>query len=372
MKFNSDLNLKKIAVISFAFITLIGCGFLLDSQAKVNTNNVAAANARSLNTENIINKNFTLELNDQDSLQQVVAEMFQEDSFLKVSELQHQIFTDQDDFIDLTSVNYDELGNYQAKIYLGNYDPMSKVAQISKPFDGEQEFVPGVHYFTDINLTVVDTTAPTINLTKESVEIEYDAGFDALDYVDSITDNSNLTIEPVIDGTIDTQEPGEQSIKVVATDASGNSTERTINVTVGEKPAPPVSSGNGNISTATPAYGVSGMISLINNERIARGIAPLSTASYAAQQAAQVRAQEASGGNVSHYRPDGSSYRTALDQFGVRYNNAVEVLVINRTANGGLNWWLNSPAHRSYILSPAFSTIAVGYHNGMWSGLLMN
>ncbi|MGL5541575.1 MAG: CAP domain-containing protein, partial [Erysipelotrichaceae bacterium] len=69
---------------------------------------------------------------------------------------------------------------------------------------------------------------------------------------------------------------------------------------------------------------------------------------------------------------DGTSYHTALKQFGVVYQSAEENLTYaGTTVQDGFNWWMGSAGHRASLMNPSMTSIAIGYYNGMWCAMVM-
>jgi uncharacterized protein YkwD len=113
------------------------------------------------------------------------------------------------------------------------------------------------------------------------------------------------------------------------------------------------------------------MLDAINAVREQYGLYDYTMADDTAMQASAVRAAEASG-YVSHTRPDGRKYYTALDDAGESHGSAVsEILVCcGSTIESNLDWWMNSPGHRAIILGTSGSTMSIGYSNGMWEAMV--
>lgn len=99
------------------------------------------------------------------------------------------------------------------------------------------------------------------------------------------------------------------------------------------------------------------VLKLVNRERIAEGLAPLST--YGALQAiADVRAAELVS-VFDHIRPDGTSCFTA---YSVPYLYAGENIAAGYdTPDYVMYGWMNSPSHRDNILTSCFTHLGVGY-----------
>ncbi|UTY38894.1 DUF5011 domain-containing protein [Allocoprobacillus halotolerans] len=89
---------------------------------------------------------------------------------------------------------------------------------------------------------VSDTTAPTISYKKGStVTVDYGSQFDYSDYI-KVTDNFDKTVKSIdVDGTVNTKKDGETTLKITAKDSSGNTSEKSLTVKVGDLSAPKIS-----------------------------------------------------------------------------------------------------------------------------------
>ena len=117
------------------------------------------------------------------------------------------------------------------------------------------------------------------------------------------------------------------------------------------------------------------ILQLVNQERKAIGLSPLSSGNAKLTSAAQKRAGE----QVivfSHTRPDGSKWSTVLSENGIKYTTAGEnVAYGQKSAKEVMTAWMNSSGHRANILNADFSEIGIGvyYKNGTyyWSQLFI-
>lgn len=105
-------------------------------------------------------------------------------------------------------------------------------------------------------------------------------------------------------------------------------------------------------------YYIAEVIRLVNIERNAAGLSPL-TESTVLDQAASVRCGEIMT-VFSHTRPDGSSCFTALQEAGARYGRAGENIAIGQSSPSQVvQAWMDSPGHRANIMNEGFRYIGV-------------
>lgn len=254
-----------------------------------------------------------------------------------------------------------------------------------------------------VNFKFVDTTAPEITITKDSVTIIEGDAFDAKEFLTEVSDNGFNKVEVEIEDNVDNEEVGKYEVVYTATDASKNTTSETLTVIVKEdpevkaakeakkaeearkvqaakaatlqqtQPAQPSQQSQPVQQVApTPAASnsVGGALSIINGHRANAGLAPLSIGGPQEQTAAAIRAAEASS-YVSHVRPDGRHYRTAFSDQGVSHSNPLEILTYSGSnAAGKVAWWMSSSAHRAILLSPSSTHIALGVSGSMWAGIV--
>lgn len=117
------------------------------------------------------------------------------------------------------------------------------------------------------------------------------------------------------------------------------------------------------------------VIRLVNEERAKSGLSPL-TKSATLEAPALIRAQEQEK-KFSHTRPNGSSWSTVFDDFGIYATYRGENLAYGqKTPAKVMKSWMESEGHRKNIMDPRFTEIAVGiYQNGgvtYWSQLFMD
>lgn len=103
------------------------------------------------------------------------------------------------------------------------------------------------------------------------------------------------------------------------------------------------------------------VVELVNQQRVAYGLQPLTTTPQL-MSAAQTRAVETVT-LFSHTRPDGSSCFTILQPCGVVCTTAGENIAAGQTTPAEVvTAWMNSPGHRANILNGEFTHIGVGFY----------
>lgn len=103
------------------------------------------------------------------------------------------------------------------------------------------------------------------------------------------------------------------------------------------------------------------VLELVNIEREKYGVAPL-TFLEALAEPADVRAEEAAR-KFSHTRPNGQSWTSVFETYGLDYRRAGENLAYGfMSAETTVRAWMASPSHRQNILHPGYEYIGVGYH----------
>jgi uncharacterized protein YkwD len=110
------------------------------------------------------------------------------------------------------------------------------------------------------------------------------------------------------------------------------------------------------------------VVDLTNQERISRGLAPL-TINVQLNNAAEQHSQDMVVQNYfSHQGRDGSSPWDRMQSQGYNYSQAAENIAFGQTtAQEVVTDWMNSAGHRQNILDPNLKEIGVGYYNGYWT-----
>ena len=102
------------------------------------------------------------------------------------------------------------------------------------------------------------------------------------------------------------------------------------------------------------------VVRLVNIEREKNGL-PALAINEAVMETAQLRAEEITE-KFDHERPNGEMCYTALNEAGIRYRTAGENIAAGQSTPAEVvEGWMNSPGHRSNILSANFTEIGVGY-----------
>ena len=268
------------------------------------------------------------------------------------------------------------------EVDFSSFDPQLVVAKIDVYTDSQEGKQIIDQITVDVNVEFVDTTAPKIELSKTKIEQEEGNPFKAADFVKEVTDNSLGEVDLEIDHLVNASIPGEYEVVYTATDKSGNTTSKTLEVVITKKPVvivPQVAKASAAAPRSTrkvsptPASGnaVIDTLNIINANRAALGYAPLSLAGAGEQAAAAVRAAEAAVSNASHYRLDGRHYKTAFTDRGIHHSRVYEILTYSgSTPAAKVAWWMSSSSHRSAIMNPNARYIAIGISGSMYAGLV--
>ena len=101
------------------------------------------------------------------------------------------------------------------------------------------------------------------------------------------------------------------------------------------------------------------ILEIVNAERKASGVSPLAM-DVTLMQGAMKRSAELSI-YYSHTRPNGTSCFSIEEISQMKYYSAGENIAVNYSnATSVMNGWMNSPGHKSNILSSKFNTIGIG------------
>ena len=247
-----------------------------------------------------------------------------------------------------------------------------------------------------IEIKIEDTEKPVITGVSNK---EITVG-DTIDLSSGITatDNIDGNLQVTIDGTVDNTKAGEYSIKVIATDKSGNSETATFTVTVKEKPKPKVSvssqtnkketgkTGNSatnsntsnsvvekrtftteelkaeaNTAKSTYRSQINAVLNCTNQYRQEKGL-PNLVLDETLTTAACMRAVEmAYSGVLAHTRPDGRDFDTVLEEVNVfPYAWGENIAWGQATPEKAAEWWRNSPGHYANMVREFFGKIGIG------------
>ena len=104
------------------------------------------------------------------------------------------------------------------------------------------------------------------------------------------------------------------------------------------------------------------VVRLVNAERTARGLSPL-TVDWQLARVARYKSQDMRENRYfSHTSPVYGSPFQMIKSFGISYRSAGENIAKGyKTPEAVVNGWMNSPGHRANILNASFTKIGVGY-----------
>ena len=215
--------------------------------------------------------------------------------------------------------------------------------------------------------TVETTEIPTITTTSEIIETTTESTTDSTTKATKATTESTTkaTTQPTTEATTTTVETTTEvpttTTEAPTTTTEATTTEPTNTTTVTEtSKAEPTSLGN--TSGSYKKDTAKEVLTLVNNERKANGIAPLTWNDTLAD-AADIRAPEIAI-SFSHTRPDGSEWWTAGAQTQMGENLAFG----QSSAAEVVDAWMKSSQHRENILSGLYSSIGIScyYCDGVY------
>lgn len=106
------------------------------------------------------------------------------------------------------------------------------------------------------------------------------------------------------------------------------------------------------------------MLDLINDERVSRGLEPLTGDGQLARLARRHSADMFARGYFSHNTPDGKSPFDRMREANVRFSAAGENLALAATVRIAHNSLMRSAGHRANILSRRFGRVGIGIVRG--------
>lgn len=336
--------ITKKLVLTTTLIASVVCGSLSVITQKVQAEETSPEYA---------NKDITVEVNSTEAFDQIKTSIIEEDIIRSAGIDIETVDIEKSEMI-IDQIDITKIGTQEVNVII-SVKPKSEstplmISNISSKF----------------TLHVVDTVAPVIGLKHDTLKVKLDTEFNPWDSLEYIVDNSKIDLYPnlIIENNVDTSVEGTYEVVYSVEDSASNMTTKNLSVDVKKQ----VYSTTGGVSSGDD---INYMLQLINNVRTENGLSELSLADEAGQRAIAIRAEE-SVGNITHRRPDGSHYKTALTDQGVVWDHSpLEILTYSGSSvESKLNWWLNSPNHRSILLKSNYETIAIGYSGGMWAAIV--
>lgn len=211
----------------------------------------------------------------------------------------------------------------------------------------------------DTSVTDTNTQAVSENETESSASASEKTIQAETEQAETTIQQAETTISAAdssaTDSTTTARRTAQTTTKqtTVARQNATSTTRQTTTTTT--KPATTAASYSANSSNSE----VRAVYSLVNQERSNNGLGKLAYRNDL-QSAANTRAKEIVS-SFSHTRPNGSACFTAIKETGVSYSAAGENIgKTNGTNSDMMNWWMNSSAHKSNILSEKYTGIAIG------------
>jgi len=105
------------------------------------------------------------------------------------------------------------------------------------------------------------------------------------------------------------------------------------------------------------------VVDLLNQHRVAHGLAPLRLAPELTQAARRHSKDMAGNGFTDHAGSDGSDAGQRIAEAGYDWTARGEVIGWGYGGDAAkmVNWWMNCPVHRPIVLSGRFEEVGVGY-----------
>ena len=113
------------------------------------------------------------------------------------------------------------------------------------------------------------------------------------------------------------------------------------------------------------------MLELVNRERAAAGLKPLSPDPELREVARRHSADMFARGYFAHNTPEGRDPFARIREAGVPFRTAGENLALAPTLPIAHNGLMNSPGHRANILRPEFGRVGIGIMDGGMRGLMV-
>jgi uncharacterized protein YkwD len=113
------------------------------------------------------------------------------------------------------------------------------------------------------------------------------------------------------------------------------------------------------------------MLELVNRERAAAGLKPLSPDLELREVARRHSADMFARGYFAHNTPEGRTPFDRINEAGIRYRTAGENLALAPTLSLAHTGLMNSPGHRANILRPEFGRVGIGVMDGGRRGLMV-
>lgn len=109
-----------------------------------------------------------------------------------------------------------------------------------------------------------------------------------------------------------------------------------------------------------PAQAVSAVVALVNDQRAAAGLPPLTEVGSLTEAARSHSIDQASRQQMTHTGSDGSSAGDRMARAGFAASTWAENVAAGYTSAASvMDGWMGSTGHRENILSPAFTSIGV-------------
>lgn len=223
----------------------------------------------------------------------------------------------------------------------------------------DMNFAQFMEYFTQNNSKTFVLDGNTYTVTKTFVYTTPVAAAPAAQPVAPA--KPVATAAPVATATpVATAKP---ALAPVATAKPAPAPVATAKPVVTPAPAPSAVPAVGNNATSYTQQ----VVALVNKERAAAGLAPVSALDSLNKVAEAKAADMRSNNYFSHTSPTYGSPFDMMSAFGITYKAAGENIAMGqKTPQEVMTAWMNSPGHKANILSANFNYIGVGFDNNYW------
>ncbi|MEO3944632.1 CAP domain-containing protein [Gorillibacterium sp. CAU 1737] len=183
-----------------------------------------------------------------------------------------------------------------------------------------------------------------------------------------ISVNQGVTLNSLIQANSWIKNPNiiwEGMVITIPTKTTTSTPSKTPSTPVTSTPSAPSTGTSATDDTAT-AYAKQ-VASIVNQERAAAGLSPLTFDSALSKMAVDKAKDMIVNNYFSHTSPTYGSPFDMMTRYGIPHSYAGENIAKGqRTPQEVMTAWMNSAGHKANILNANYKKIGVGYYNGAW------